>query len=371
LAFERIAVTTENKKTSEVSIWWFAFGYFATYVPYSALTKYLSKTKGVAGYELLPITAIASLIAMVIFLSAMGWWKYANHRKILGLNLPCPSKWTFFSGMCSSAIIATTTLAYTFGGISIVFMMLLLRGGVLGIAPIVDGLSGRKVRWYSWIALALTAASLFVSFYFGQGSYTMTVPAAINLGIYLAAYFVRLRFMSRMAKSDDANATTRYFVEEHMSATPVLIVFLALFAAFGSGTAPQEVARGFTAFWGYGVGVVLMALAIGFFSEGTGIFGGLVLLGKQENTFCVPVNRASSLLAGVAASFTLALFTGGRMPGGPELIGAGIIVAAIVVLSVGPMMEKKRKAALAAAAAAQPAPVAAPAAAVEPMRKEG
>lgn len=363
-------------KQKTVSIWWFAFGYFAAYVPYSALTKYLSKTKGIAGLELLPSTAIASFVAMLVFLSAMGWWKYARRRTILGISIPWPGKWTFLSGVCSAAIIPTTTLAYTFSGISIVFMMLLLRGGVLAIAPIVDAISGRRVRWFSWVALALTSGSLFVSFFFGQGSYKMTVAAAINLAVYLLAYFVRLRFMSRLAKSDDAEATTRYFVEEHMSATPVLIAVLGAFALFGQGPSAEAVSRGFTEFFGYGAAVVALALLIGVLSEGTGIFGGLVLLGKQENTYCVPVNRASSLLAGVTASFGLAIFGNGQWPGAPELIGAGMIIFAIVVLSAGPALDKRRKAAapVPAAEAASPTAETAPEAAsepAEPMRKSG
>ncbi|HCF57216.1 MAG TPA: hypothetical protein DFS52_04350 [Myxococcales bacterium] len=365
-----------KQKTAAVSIWWFAFGYFAAYVPYSALTKHLSKSKGIAGFELLPITAIASFVAMIIFLSAMGWWKHAGRRKILGISVPWPGKWTFLSGVCSAAIIPTTTLAYTFGGISIVFMMLLLRGGVLALAPIVDAISGRRVRWFSWIALALTGGSLFVSFFFGQGSYKMTVAAGIDLAVYLLAYFVRLRFMSRLAKSDDAAATTRYFVEEHMSATPVLLLVLGTFAIFGQGAGAEAVSRGFTEFFDHGAAVVAIALLIGVLSEGTGIFGGLVLLGKQENTYCVPVNRASSLLAGVTASFALAIFGGGRWPGAPELVGAGMIIFAIVVLSVGPALEKRRKAAVpvpaseAAPAQAQTAPDGA-SETTEPMRKSG
>ena len=54
---------------------------------------------------------------------------------------------------------------------------------------------------------------------------------------------------------------------------------------------------------------------IGVLSQGTGIFGGLILLDRRENTFCVPVNRASSILAGVLASLSLAFFFGHRAPG--------------------------------------------------------
>ena len=47
-----------------ISIWWFAFGYFACYVPYSALTKGLSDgalgaLPRVAGLAILPVSNLA------------------------------------------------------------------------------------------------------------------------------------------------------------------------------------------------------------------------------------------------------------------------------------------------------------------------
>ena len=63
-------------------IWAYAFGYFACYAPYSALTKLVSQgripgmTRVVDGFELLPLTTIVSLLAMLTFLTARGWWRY-------------------------------------------------------------------------------------------------------------------------------------------------------------------------------------------------------------------------------------------------------------------------------------------------------
>jgi hypothetical protein len=337
-----------------LSIWWFAFGYFACYAPYSALTKYLSKYKGISGIELLPLTAIASMVMMFLFISAMGWWKYATHKKILGFDIPVPGIWTALSGLGTAAVIPTTTLAYTFTGVSIVFMMLLMRGGVLIIAPITDLLSGRTVKWYSWVALVLSILSLLCAFFLGSVSYAMTMVAVINIGIYLAAYFVRLRFMTRLAKSDDEHARTRYFVEEQMVATPVLVVALAIFAAIGmpqtSGFAhgvSQGFIRPFDLAGAWTLGIVGVAVVIGILSQGTGVFGGLILLDKRENTFCVPVNRVSSLLAGVVAAYALWIALGERRPPVNELVGVTLLVAAIVVLSIGPMIERRRAAAAA------------------------
>ena len=48
------------------------------------------------------------------------------------------------SGVATAVIIGTTTLNYTFVGISILFALLLMRGGVLILAPVVDTLLGRQ-----------------------------------------------------------------------------------------------------------------------------------------------------------------------------------------------------------------------------------
>jgi drug/metabolite transporter (DMT)-like permease len=328
------------------AIWGFAFGYFACYVPYSALTKALSDgllrgmTQGISGFELLPSTTLASLLGMFVFLSAMRWWKFAGRRELFGTSVPMPGIWTFLSGICTAAIIATTTLAYTFSGVSIVFMMLLMRGGVLVIAPMVDFVSRRRVRWFSWLALGLSLAALFVAF-FGktQSSLAMTAVAVTDVVVYLAGYFIRLRFMSRLAKSDDPNATKRFFVEEQMTATPVIVLTLAVLALINQGEMMGDIRRGFTTF--FASGRVPEALIIGLLSQGTGVFGGLILLDKRENSFCVPVNRASSILAGICASYSLFLFLGKKPPGGVELIGAGFVVGAIVVLSLPSLLKRR------------------------------
>jgi hypothetical protein len=80
----------------------------------------------------------------------------------------------------------------------------------------------------------------------------------------------------------------------------------------------------------------------GVFSQGTGIFGTLIFLDRRENTFCIPVNRSSSILAGVLASYTLAIFFGRRLPSAFELGGALLVVIAILFLSIPPILVRKR-----------------------------
>lgn len=331
------------------SIWWFAFGYFACYVPYSALTKAISSgtlpnaDEAVPGFELLPITTMASMVGMLGFLWLSGWWRAASRRSVFGVSVPLPGKWTFLSGLCTAAIIGTTTLAYTFEGASIVFMMLLMRGGVLVIAPIVDTLSKRRVRWFSWVALGLSLGALLTAL-LGEGHFGLTLVAALDVTLYLLSYFVRLRFMSRLAKSADASATKRYFVEEQMTAAPAIVLTLVILALL-AGALPeaaqlQQVRAGFGSF--FERGLTGYALVIGLLSQGTGIFGGLILLDRRENSFCVPVNRASSVLAGLLATLGLYLWLGTRFPSSQELFGALLVISAILFLSIPPIMEKRR-----------------------------
>ncbi|MCC6555058.1 MAG: hypothetical protein IT372_18985 [Polyangiaceae bacterium] len=346
---------TSDQDHRDLGIWGYALGYFLCYAPYSALTKLVSQGKipgmarGISGFAVLPISTIASLAGMMIFITAMGWWKHAGRREVLGLRVVAPGRWTFLSGLCSAAIIGTTTLSYTFSGVSIVFMMLLMRGGVLVIAPLVDAVSRRKVRWSSWASLALSLGALLVAFAEGA-SWELTAVAAADVAIYLASYFIRLRFMSRLAKSDDPAARTRYFVEEQMVATPAIVLALAVAAILGQGDLMADVRWGFTGIWSSGA--ALAVLAVGFLSQGTGIFGGLILLDRRENTFCVPVNRASSILAGLLATLGLSTFAGAKALPTSELIGAALIIAAMAVLAAPAVLARR--------GAAEPAPRSAP-----------
>ncbi|WP_254627495.1 hypothetical protein [Myxococcus sp. CA040A] len=277
---------------------------------------------------------------MFIFLTLKRWWRFAGHRKVLGLRVPSPGPWTFLSGMCSAAIIGTTTLAYTLEGTSIVFMMLLMRGGVLVLAPVVDVLSRRRVRWPSWVALGLSFSAVVVASGTDARA-TMTVVAMVDVGVYLLSYFIRLRAMSRLAKSEDKSLSTRYFVEEQMVATPFLVLVLAGVALWGGSAAALDIREGFTGM--FARGRLLEEVLVGLLSQGTGIFGGLILLDARENAFSVPVNRASSVLSGVVATVGLSLFLGLPGVGTRELLGAALVMVAMSVLAVPTVLAARRR----------------------------
>lgn len=329
------------------------FGYFAAYIPYSMMTKMITKGlfggqngQGFTGFEIQPVVVLGTFLAMYTFLSLSGWWKYAQHKTFLGISVPCPRWYTLISGICTSGVIITTTLAYTIQGVSIVFMMLLMRGGVLAIAPVVDLIAvkrRRKIYWPSWMAAGLSFAALLISFG-GDSGTAMTVVAAVDVALYLISYFMRLYFMSNQAKSDDVDEKKGYFTEEQMVANPFLFTAVLTTALIGSQMAPESIPgqmwQGVVSFPFQGY--FWPALLIGIFSYGTGLFGSLIFLDHRENTFTVPANRVSSVLSGVIATYLLAFYYGQRMPDSHELSGTALIIASIVFLAYRSIVEKRR-----------------------------
>ena len=111
-----------------------------------------------------------------------------------------------------------------------------------------------------------------------------------------------------------------------------VVLFLVVVAALGLNETGLEVRRGFFDLGGLrGAGAVVL---IGLLSQGTGVFGALVLLDGRENAFCVPVNRASSVLAGIAASLALWALDLGKPVSAAELAGALLLVIAIILLAM-------------------------------------
>jgi hypothetical protein len=324
------------KRKFSLVIWGLALGYFCFYLPYCALIKVITSGwvfgghRPSSGFELLPATVIATAITMPLIITMLGWWKYAGRRSFFGLSLPVPSRWTFLSGLCTAIIIATTTLAFTFSGVSIILTLVLLRAGVLILAPLVDWLFKRKVRWFSWTALGLSFVALGVALT-DVGGFNLTAIAVLNVAAYVSGYLLRLPCMTKVAKSDDPNITRRYFVEEQMVAMPALVMIPALLALIGSGDIMMQLRHGFTTYFAHDL--IAPSLLVGVLYAGLCVFGTLIYLDRRENTFCIPLNRCSSLLSGVAASYALTVWLGQPRPSGAQLVSAGLIVAAILFLS--------------------------------------
>jgi protein-tyrosine-phosphatase len=291
---------TSAHRQFKLRIWGLALGYFIFYAPYGFLTKVLTTRlwPGIDG----PVSGFRLLPAVIISTAGLG----------------------------TAIIIGTTTLAFTFTAVSIVFALLLMRGGVLIIAPLVDHLFKRRVRWFSWVALALTLPALLITLA-DVNNYRMNIVVALSIFAYLLGYTLRLPCVTKLAKSDDKATTYRYFVEEQMVAMLFLVAIPALFALIGKGEIMMELRQGFTGL--FSSSITLPAFVIGALYACLYCFGTLIYLDCRENTFCIPLNRGSSLLAGLFATYALALFFGLKPPSEAQLGSAVMIVMALLFLS--------------------------------------
>ena len=74
-----------------LGIWFMALGYFAFYIPYSAMTKVLSlgllpgMTGPISGFLLLPATAVATTVVLLILITGGGGWRCLNRRRVFRL----------------------------------------------------------------------------------------------------------------------------------------------------------------------------------------------------------------------------------------------------------------------------------------------
>ncbi|MEJ2445663.1 MAG: hypothetical protein P8Y42_19825 [Exilibacterium sp.] len=336
--------TTGRKAVAAINIWWLALGYFAFYIPYSALVKALSSglmafdngigaaARGpVSGLVLLPSVVIGTAVTMPLILFGLGWYRYFGRRRVAGFSLPLPSPWAAGSGIAFAVIIATTTLAYTFHGVSIIFALLLMRGGVLIMSPIIDKLFCRPVHWFSWAGFGLSL--LAVSVALAQlPDYGLSGLVLLNLGAYLGGYLFRLRFITRCAKDVDETVNRRFFIEENTVAMAVLVLIPGLAAVFGPGAFGMALREGFTTF--LSSGREWLGFIIGAFYGCLGIFGSLIYLNRRENTFSICINRCASLLSGLVASFILIVWFNAEPLNAHQLAGAVIILFALVLMSL-------------------------------------
>jgi protein-tyrosine-phosphatase len=340
-----MSITRDKMTTRPASrrSWWLAggmlglaFGYFFWYTPYAALAKSLSAgllpgmDDQVGGLVLLPAAALGTLVGASTFLAVTGWWRYLGTRRILGRMVRFPSRTMLIAGFFMALVIATTTLNYTFAGVSILFMLLMMRAGVLVLSPIVDTVRRRRVRVYSWVALAFSLAAVATALA-DVNSYTLVFGAVASLAFYFTGYIGRFQIMSRVAKTGDEQTDRRYFAEEAVSSAVWQVLLCAVLALVGAGQFSAALREGFSTF--LFSPAMLPAFGIGLLYSALYVYGTLIYLDPREYTWCVPANRCASLLSGLVASFALTALTGIAAPGTGQLIATGFIVLAIASLS--------------------------------------
>ena len=329
---------------------WIVLLYFVSYIPNILLTKYTTSFahpdlgRPLTGLETLPSTLTMNLVLTYLFIWLSGWYRHAHTLQLGTHTIPVPTKYTVISGFGTALVLFTVPLSLTFTDVSIPFIQLLMRGDILIIAPIVDAIFGRRVRWWSWSALALVAAALFLVIR-QRGGLHLPPLAILTVVLYAIGYFTRLAVMTRVSKDGNPDSVKRYFVEEKLIALPISIVALALVSLSGLGSQAGELSWGFLAVWTDPILWPLMGAAVTLTI--VSVFAAIILLDPSENSYCVPLERSSSLLAGLVAAYVLHWWWGLPKPTTMEVIGAGVLMLAITLLCIAPKFDGKRKATLA------------------------
>lgn len=320
--------------------------YFLMYLPNVIITRLVATTPNAAlgrpltGLETLPASLIISMVLTYLFIWLSGWHRDAHGVTLAGRRIPLPTRYTVLSGIGTSLVLFTVPLSFTFKGVSIPFIQLLMRGDILVIAPLVDVLFGRKVRWWSWAALVMVLVALVITLN-DRGGLKLPPLAILTVVLYTVGYFLRLMVMTKISKSGDPASVRRYFVEEKIIALPLSVAVLAAISASGIGGQSGELAWGFVDVWRDPA--ILPLAGIGLTLTIVSVLALVILLDPRENAYCVPMERAASLVAGIGAAVLLAWFWGQKMPRPAELTGAAILIAAIVLLSVAPRLSRQRQ----------------------------
>jgi hypothetical protein len=324
-----------TKRQHTLGIWGLTLGYFLFYVPYCGLSKAVTSgllTGGhpIPGPELLPAAGISTATTVLLFIIVARWWKYGRKRQVFGVNVIFPRRQTFISGIGFATIILTTTLAYSFSGVSIVFALVLMRAGVLIMSPLIDRIFRRHIRWFSWAGLTLSLAALAISFS-DIHEYKLTLGALLNLAAYLAGHALRLPSMTQIAKTGEAKIARAYFVEEQTVAMTVLVGVPTVLAVLGGSELAHQLRSGFAQSFNSFIGAA--GFMIGFFYAGLGICLSFIYLDRRENTFCMPLFACSSLLSGIVASYVLTWWLQASAPSRIQIEAAFLIITALLIMS--------------------------------------
>ncbi|MDX6582616.1 MAG: hypothetical protein QOI10_1800 [Solirubrobacterales bacterium] len=316
---------------------WLAVGYFVTYIPFAALTKALSSgllpgiDDEVGGLELLPMASVGVFVGAALYLGANGWWRYIGLRQAGGRLRRMPTRQMIVAGAFMATIIAATIINYTFAGVSILFMILMMRAGTLVLSPLVDTARQRRIRVYSWVALALSLVAVAVALT-GVDAYALTLGAVLSLLAYLGGYAGRFEIMSRVAKTGDAQVDRRYFAEEQISSAVIMVAVVVALAAIGAGPELGTLRDGFSPGFVFSESGAL-AFLIGIFYAMLYVFGTLIYLDPREYSWAVPVNRCASVLSVFVASYGLAWLFGIEPPVTEVLIATLFVLGAVAALS--------------------------------------
>lgn len=236
------------------------------------------------------------------------------------LAAPPAPRAALWSGLGAALVAVTTVLIYRVEGITILLALLLMRGGVLALAPLLDRLQGHAIQPREAVAVALSLCAVLMGL--------LTVEQAGNvkalfllLILYLFGNGWRLRLMLAHAKRPVAGLRAAWLVAEFRVA--ILGVAFAAALAISITGIPRVEILGFGLF----IGLVYAAVLA---------WGSTVYLDPSNTSLSVVMNRGASMFAGVIASLLAIPLLEQPIPGVATWAAAGLVILAIAACTFGP-----------------------------------
>ena len=285
------------------------------YIACYAVYAYTTKRAGSGGAPFM-VAAICCGVGLV------GWLAVVLAQVRRGTWAPLRvTRATLAAGLCSVLILVSSTASYAIPAVSLVLPLLLNKGGVLAMAPLLDRRRGAVVTPRAWCVLGLAVCGMACGIV--PGLLTARAPTLLALALsaaYLLGYVGKLSVIGEQK----GNAP---FLREEMSVTTVAALPVALLLGVLLSPAPAvALTASLSNGWVYVAGLA---------SQGCGYFGGMLLMRQAPHSLCVPLNRAASVLAGLLASCAL-----GRWPSRWEIFGAIVMTVALAV-GVWPVRVKR------------------------------
>jgi hypothetical protein len=340
-------------------------GYFVFYVITGVTVKYFLAYKNgphLHGMQNLVYSTLGGTLIALFIALIFKWYKLQTIKKVsfLGMMIPVELLYIIPSGVLTAVVIPTTTLMYSFQGISVMVAMVVMRGAIIIISRLIDtiqikqGILKKSVYFEENIAVAFAIVAVGVKIFDGgsdgHASPFTSLPVMIVFSSYIIAYAFRIYIMNYFKntrpKDTKVNNNKAFFAIEQISSTiAMVLITIIIVVLFQSGvlTGPRvepfvkailEPNTGQTAGWWYWAIFAGVAFGIvAFFSVFIFMFKG------RTATFVGLVNRLTSLVAGTTATIIFALIFGGKYPKLIDWTCLGFIFIAVYFMT---RAEKKR-----------------------------
>jgi len=320
---------------SHLWLWVSLFFYFAAYVPYSMQSKRISDH--VTTVQILPLTSLGGFTVTLLEFTLLGFViTRKQNAPIFVRAIAFWRKLTFntaavLTGVACGIISMMTTASYMLHGAALVTMGLLLRGGMLSLAPISDSIQQRHVSTQTWIGFSLAVIAIACSI---VSAGAIPLIGIVIFVVYECAYALNLNFYGKNQRKFEFLCSAQLVA----CTTMILISIVQCFAMWtndGIRNAIVHVSARGTGLLSITTIDIRDALSIGALAQLTGIFGPMILMSPTEQTYSVAINRSGSVIATVTAQRLL-----GSTLHPAQLLGVAFFIIAIIVLALRPQVQR-------------------------------